>query len=169
MDLILKKVKVNDDAIIPLHSILVACGKSMHDKFGLSHWHPFMDINTFQNLMKGKDIYGIYKNDVAIATFNLSTEPRDYYFDELWSNPKEKAVYLGQLATDPNIQGNGIGKWCMQQIVSIAQEMGSKAIRFDALSMHPWLKPFYEKLGYSACGIVKPKQWDLVCFEKLLK
>lgn len=166
MQLVLKKVSGN--AIIPLHAILSACGKAMHEKIGLSHWHPFMDINTFQDSMKGKDVYGVYQNNVAIATFNLSTEPRDYYFDALWSNPKERAVYLGQLAIDPNIQGNGVGKWCMQQVVSIAQEMGRKAIRFDALSAHPWLETFYKNLGYSICGIVKPARWDLVCFEKIL-
>lgn len=148
--------------------ILSACGKAMHEKYGLNHWYPFVDIITFQDMMKGKDLYGVYQNEIAVATFNLSTEPRDYYFDKLWSNPREKAVYLGQLATDPNIQGNGIGKWCMNQIVTIAQDMSSKAIRFDALSAHPWLKDFYENLGYLACGTVKPGQFELTCFEKVI-
>lgn len=161
--------KIDGDAIIPLHKILAACGKSMYEKFGLEHWHPFMDIATFKKLMEKKDLYGIYQNGIAVATFNLSIESRDYYYDELWSNPHEQAIYLGQLGIDPTLQGKGLGKWCMHQVEEITKNMGRKAIRFDGLSLHPWLKIFYEKLDYLPRGIVKPKQWDLLCFEKILK
>lgn len=114
------------------------------------------------------ELDGICQNEIAIGTFNLSIEPRDYYYEEIWSNPGAKAVYLGHLGIDPTIQSKGLGTWCMRQIERIAQEMESKAIRFDALNIHPWLKAFYEKLGYSPRTVVKPKQWELLCFEKIL-
>ena len=161
--------KIDGDAIIPLHKILTACGKSMYEKFGLEHWHPYMGIEAFKKFIEEKELYGIYQNGIAVATFNLSIKSRDYYYDELWLSPDEQASYLGQLAIDPIFQGKGLGKWCMHQVENIAANKGSKAIRFDALSSHPWLKIFYEKLGYLPRGIVKPKQWDLLCFEKILK
>lgn len=167
MELMLKKI--DSEAIIPLHSILKACGNAMHEKLGLDHWYPFMDIETFRKLIQTKDLYGVYQNGIAIGTFNLSLEPRDYYHDDLWLNPDEKAIYLGQLGIDPNIQGKGLGKWCMHQVEVISRNMGRKAIRFDALYTHPWLKTYYEKLGYISCGTVKTKQWNLLCFEKILK
>lgn len=164
-----KLEKINDkDLIIPLHALLTACGRTMYETFKLIHWHPFMDLGKFETLMKDKDLYGVYRNTIAIATFNLSSDPRDYYFDKLWSNPEEKAFYLGQLGIKPHLQGKGIGKWCMHQIERLAYEAGCKAIRFDGLSQHPWLKKFYEKLGYRFCGTVKPGQWELTCFEKVL-
>lgn len=145
--------KINEKAfIIPLHALLTACGKKMHETFGLMHWHPFMDLKKFETLMRSKDLYGVYQNKSAIATFNLSSNPRDYYFDKLWSNPGEKAFYLGQLGIQPLLQGQGIGKWCMHQIERLAYEAGCKVIRFDGLSQHPWLKEFYEKFGYRICG-----------------
>ena len=73
------------------------------------------------------------------------------------------------MRADPILQGRGLGKWCMYQVEKIARNHGSKAVRFDGLNSHPWLKKFYEKLGYLPRGIVKPKQWDLLCFEKILK
>ena len=165
----LKLVKINDkDSIISLHTLLAACGKEMYEKLKLMHWHPFMDLYKFESLMRGKDLFGVYRNAVAIATFNLSSDPRDYYFDNLWSNPEEKAFYVGQLGTHPQLQGQGIGKWCMQQIERLAYEAECKAIRFDGLSQHPWLKNFYEKLGFQFCGTIKPAQWELACFEKVL-
>lgn len=158
----------NKASILPLHTLLTDCGKTMHETFNLMHWYPFMDLEKFETLMRDKNLYGVYQNTFAIATFNLSSNPRDYYFDKLWSNPGEKAFYLGQLGIQPLLQGQGIGKWCMHQIEGLASEAGCKAIRFDGLTQHPWLKEFYEKLGYRFCGTVKPAQWELSCFEKVL-
>lgn len=164
-----KLTKINDeDSIIRSHALLAACGESMYKTFGLQHWHPFMDLEKFKTVMEGKELYGVYRDRVAIATFNLSSTPRDYYFDQLWSNPGEKAFYLGQLGIDPLLQRHGIGKWCMHQVERLALEARCKAIRFDGLSKHPWLKRFYEKLDYRICGTVKPAQWELTCFEKVL-
>lgn len=166
MDFELKKIDAHHAE--PLYKILANCGKEMHEKLGLPHWYPFMDFQIFQTSLNEKILYGIYKNKTPIATFNISTKPRDYYYDELWSEPNAPALYLGQLGIKPALQKNGIGKWCMDHVEKIAREMQCKAIRFDALGMHPWLKTFYEKLGYTSCGIVKPNKWDLVCFEKIL-
>jgi GNAT superfamily N-acetyltransferase len=160
--------KIDGDEIEKFHQILTSCGQFMSEKLGLKHWHPFMDLNTFQLLMQNKDLYGIYQNDIAIATFNLSFVSRDYYYDALWSKHNVKAIYLGQLAINPTLQGKGLGKWCMQQIEEISKSSDVKSIRFDALNAHPWLKNFYLKLGYQTRGLVNPKGWDLMCFEKNL-
>ena len=160
--------KSSKDEIKPIHSLLSSCGKFMFDKYNLCHWHPFMDLEAFINSMAEKDLYSVYQENNLIATFNLSLIPRNYYYDKLWSHPMMKAVYLGQLGIDPQKQGHGIGKWCMENIETISKQMGCKYIRFDALNMHPWLKIFYVTQGYAPRGIVKPKEWDLLCFEKLL-
>ena len=161
--------KANPDTIFELYQIIVNCGRSMYEKYGLEHWYPFIDIEIFKKMIEKNDIYGVYQNGVAVATFNLSLEPRDYYYSCLWSNPAQPATYLGHLAVDPTVQGNGLGKWCIYQIEEIAKKNGSKAIRFDGLSIHPWLTLFYQKLGYLPRGILKPRQWDLLCFEKILE
>ncbi len=167
MNFKLKKADKNE--IIISHALLVECGKNMYEKWGLRHWFPFMDLEIFQHAMKEKDIYIVYQQTDPIATFNVSTHSREYYVDHLWSNPNESAIYLGQLGIQPYLQGNGIGKWCMHQVEQIAREKKCKAIRFDALLIHPWLSLFYEKLGYRRCGIVKPAEWELVCFEKVME
>lgn len=166
MDLTLKKASSTE--INSLYEILVNCGKQMHDEMKLNHWHPFMDIETFKKSLNDKQLFGVYENNSAIATFNISTSPRDYYHIGLWSNPGAKALYVGQLATQPNFQRKGLGKWCMNQIEQLAQEMNCESIRFDALQQHPWLGTFYEHLGYKACAIVTPNEFDLVCYEKRL-
>jgi GNAT superfamily N-acetyltransferase len=155
-------------AIELIHALLVECGKTMHEKYNLNHWHPFMDLNRFKNTMQNKNLYAVYEETKIVATFNLNTIARDYYCDEFWSNPAEKAIYLGQLAIHPIYQNSGIGTWCMEQVEQITIEMNCKSIRFDGVSNHPYLKKFYEKLGYTSCCTVKPGQWELTCFEKMI-
>lgn len=165
-ELVLKKA---DKRSIPgLHSILVECGNAMWNQYQLSHWYPFMELDTFSNLMREKIIYGVYENETAVATFNTSPQARDYYYPDLWSDAGEKALYVGQLGILPSHQSKGIGKWCMTKIEDIARQQDFKVIRFDALNKHPWLKSFYEKLGYRFCGLVTSAQWELACFEKQL-
>ena len=166
MNLSLKKA--DESNIHSLHAILVACGKKMHDELDLQHWHPFMDIDTFKQSIFNKELYAVYQNQSVIATFNLSTTPHDYYHIGLWSKPGFRALYLGQLATVPGLQRKGFGKWCLQQIEKIALEKDCQTVRFDIVAKHPWLKTFYEEMGYKPCAIVKPQQWDLLCFEKHL-
>lgn len=166
MNFIIKEAEPQQISII--YTLLSECGREMFDKYQLKHWYPFMSLEEFINQTTLKKLYTVFKDDLLVATFNLSMHPRDYYFDELWKNPKDKAIYLGQLGISPNLQGNGIGKVCMLKVEDIASEMGCKAIRFDALEHHPWLKLFYINLGYSPVGIVRPKDWNLLCFEKVL-
>lgn len=160
---------VEDSEIAELHQILVSCGLDMHQKFSLQHWHPFMDLDNFKMTLRNKKMYGVYESGKAIATFNVSNEPRDYYANSLWHNPGSKALYLGTLAVLPELQGNGLGKWCITQIEEIALAMRCEAIRFDAVELHPWLAGFYERLGYTRRGVVRPLNWNLECFEKLLE
>jgi GNAT superfamily N-acetyltransferase len=161
--------RINDiETITALHALLEECGKKMQELLGLTHWYPFMDLAKFQFMLEEKELYGVFQHSTPIATFNLSFKPRDYYPENLWSRPKEKAYYLGQFGINPHFQRQGIGKWCMQQIEIISKQAECHAIRFDALNNHPWLKNFYQQLEYRFCGIVKPAEWELACFEKIL-
>jgi len=166
MQLIIKEK--SDAQIKPIYDLLLKCGKEMYDKYHLSHWHPFMSLEDFQSSMRHKNLFAVYNNDELVATFNLSDEPRDYYHESLWCDPNGKAMYLGHLGIDPTIQRKGIGKWCMHKIENLVIEMGFNVLRFDAVETHPWLKLFYFNLGYIPRGIVKPRDWNLLCFEKSL-
>jgi GNAT superfamily N-acetyltransferase len=166
MDLKVKKADKQEVEIA--YALLVSCGKEMYEKFALRHWYPFMDIEIFKATLHTKCLYMVYQYDIPVATFNLSTYARDYYAEELWSIPSQNPSYLGQLGIKPNLQGNGMGKWCMAEIEKIAKENKHDTLRFDAVDTHPWLNLFYKKLGYSPCAAVQPQQWKLVCFEKAL-
>jgi len=162
----LKEISLKD--IEEVHALLVMCGENMYKKLGLTHWYPYPTLDQFKKNVAAKTLYGVFTNNSAVATFNLTNEPRTYYADNLWLQ-KGKALYVGNLGITPHLQGSGLGKWCMAQIEKIGIASNYDLIRFDALKAHPWLKSFYEKLGYIACESVKNNGLELVCFEKNLK
>lgn len=168
MTLQLKAIDKDAAAIDTVYEILKRCGENMYTNLKLEHWYPYIAKETFIASLNNKQLYGVYEDNNAVATFNVSIQPRNYYHDDFWNVPANKALYLGQLATDPAHQGKGIGKWCMKRIEQIAQDEECSVIRFDGLLMHPWLKSFYESVGYKSCKIVTPGKWELLCFDKAI-
>ena len=160
--------KATQEELPILHQILVDCGYYMYTHLGLNHWHPYASLDQFKEKVKEATVYSVYYNNQMIATFNLSTSPRNYYQPSHWRHNDVMPVYLGNLAIHPDFQGKKIGIWCMQQVEDIADTMKSTAIRFDCVQKHPWLCQFYEKVGYTRGSLIPMPEptGNLVCFEK---
>ena len=66
----------------------------------------------------------------------------------MWADGEHRALYLGGVGVLPSHQGMGIGKWMMEEIERICQELDVQALRFDAIANHSRLLAFYDRLGY---------------------
>jgi GNAT superfamily N-acetyltransferase len=165
---ILTLEQATDTDIPQLHTLLVTCGKHMHETLGFTHWDPYLPLDEFIRVSAGHDLYGVYDAETLIATFSTGTTPRPYYDITLWENPQAKALYLGRFGVLPQYQHHGIGGWCMAQVDRLAREMDCAAVRFDATASHSVLLAFYDKLGYQRRGIIHRGWGDLVAFEKIL-
>lgn len=168
MNYLLKKA--TDSDFVTLHNILVVCGEHMFKSLKLRHWYPYASLEKFKEKVKYSDVYCVFENEKMVATFSLSTTPRDYYKLSMWQDQNAKAIYLGNLGILPELQGKGLGKWCLNEVEKIAKEMNCKAIRFDCVEKHPWLSNFYEKLGFARKCIVNMPEptGNLICFEKVI-
>jgi GNAT superfamily N-acetyltransferase len=168
MNLVIKKA--NEQELMKAYALISACGEEMYKRYGLCHWYPFASLEQFKERVQYADVYCIYHNERLVGTFNLSMRPRAYYAADQWSNSLAKAVYVGNVAIDPLLQGQKLGTWSMQQIENIAREMGGIAIRLDCVDRHPWLQSFYTKLGYAPAGTIDlPEPTGRVrCFEKVI-
>jgi GNAT superfamily N-acetyltransferase len=151
------------------HTLLVTCGKHMHETLGFAHWDPYLPLDEFIRVSAGHDLYGVYDAETLVATFSTGTTPRPYYnMASLWDNLQAKALYLGRFGVLPQYQHHGIGGWCMVQVDRLRREMGCAVVRFDALGSHSALLAFYDKLGYQRRGIIQRDWGDLAVFEKIL-
>ncbi|MCA9889968.1 MAG: GNAT family N-acetyltransferase [Anaerolineae bacterium] len=131
-----------------LYGILAVAGEHMHRTLGLEHWYPFRTFERFLEMTDREHIYAVFADDLLVATFNLNSQARAYYRLDMWADAEHRALYLGGVGVLPSHQGMGIGKWMMEEIERICQELDVQALRFDAIANHSRLLAFYDRLGY---------------------
>jgi ribosomal protein S18 acetylase RimI-like enzyme len=69
---------------------------------------------------------------------------------------KGKAIYLGMLTVDPNIQATGIGKLLLQASEDYAKKLGKQYIEMTVITKRIELIAFYERRGYVKTGEFRP-------------
>lgn len=100
------------------------------------------------SLIKG-ELYTLTEKDTLFACVILNSEHNEGYDNCVWSITCDPDAVLTPhaLAVNPKLQGNGIGKVVVENILNIARTEHKKAVRLDALSA---CKPA-ERL-YISCG-----------------
>lgn len=156
-----------------VYNILFDCGQHLQTNFGLSHWSPPYPLESLKKSIIERQVYLVWQDNQAIATFTLGTTPLANYALQRWQRIEDKALYLNRLAVSPHYQGRGLGRWCMQQIEELAKIQGCQAVRFDAVAQHQILLQFYQQLGYQERGLwtlqdTQGIAWEVMLLEKLL-
>lgn len=152
-----------------LYGIMALAGEHMHRVLGLSHWYPFPSSERFIARLDGREIFGVYADQILVGTFNISTIPEPYYLEDMsdyWTHTDIPPMYFSGFALLPSYQQQGIGTWCLQEMDKMVQERGFKQVRFDAVNTHEKLKHFYRRSGYQECGVLDLGHAAVMCFEK---
>jgi GNAT superfamily N-acetyltransferase len=161
------------EQIEELHAILEACGLDMQARLGLAHWVPAYPLELMQQDAESSSVYAVRQGQRAIATFTIHSQAPGYYDLSIWQQPEAKALYVHRLAVLPAHQGQGIGRWCMDQVIQLARIGEYRAVRLDAYDKHLALHAFYRHLGYQERGafrLVTQRYGETggVYFEKVL-
>lgn len=137
-------------------SILNACGKQMADTYDLHHWdNPILKsflivlMCTFKN-----DIYILYSENKALATFMVSHD--------------EGVLKFEKLATVPSYHGKGIGSFCISYIENIARYIGCTKIQMDVYSPSRHAIDFYNKKGFKVVGSKNTLKYNELIMEKCI-
>ena len=109
--------------------------------------YPFDDFIQ-SSLIKG-ELYTLTEKDTLLACVILNSEHNEGYNNCAWSITCDSDAVLTPhaLAVNPKLQGKGIGKVVVENILNIARAEHKKAVRLDVLGA---CKPA-ERL-YISCG-----------------
>lgn len=91
---------------------------------------------------------------ISFAVAVTSFQGEDYHpvkWQVETSDDQVAVVHI--LCTNPDLQGQGLGKQVMKEIVEQAKADGMKAVRLDALSCNKPAHKLYEGLGFVKCGV----------------
>jgi GNAT superfamily N-acetyltransferase len=159
-------VQATPDDATEVHALLVACGHHMSEAYGFRNWVPPAPLARVEaDAVKGS-LYVVYAGVALVATFTLAEQPSVPYGAIKWNAPGARTLYLNRLAVLPELQGKGLGGWCMNYIEESACQRGCLAVRFDVLKQNASLRRFYERLGYVPRGERAHSGWEFVCYEK---
>ena len=136
--------------------ILYASGKSMADKYGLSHWDNsyFKDCIIVLLCALKNQIFLVYLDSVPVATFQIKKISSSLLFQKL--------------ATHPRYEGKGIGSFCMQKIEQQAKDMECNSVICEVYDKSTHAINFYRKKGYEIYGRTDTLKYQEVKMQKNL-
>jgi len=102
-----------------------------------------------------------------VATLRLTTK-KPWAIDLRYFSASRRPLYLLSMAVTPELQRQGIGRQCLEQIAKIAREWPADAIRLDAYDAPAGAGAFYAKCGFRAVGRAAYRGCPLEYFELLL-
>ena len=103
----------------------------------------------------------------VVGTLTLATK-KPWAIDTSYFREVRKALYLLDMAVDPDVQRKGIGRRLVREAVTVARDWPSDSIRLDAYDADAGAGLFYEKCGFREVGRVSYRKTPLVYFELLL-
>jgi predicted N-acetyltransferase YhbS len=103
-----------------------------------------IDENSLRSLMHYKD-----------ATL-LTCRDSDVIVGCVFLEMQQKALYLGMLTVQPDLQAKGIGKKLLHASEQYAKDRGCDAIVMTVISVRNELIQWYQRHGYKHTGETKP-------------
>lgn len=86
------------------------------------------------------------------GTFLIARAAGDRPCACVYVEPRGNRLYLGLLSVDPASQRKGLGRAMVRRAEDRARALGYIAVDIRVVSRRTELPPFYERLGYTACG-----------------
>ena len=94
------------------------------------------------------------ENGEIFCSFALTSSQGDDYHDTCWGRAlaDDEVAVVHLLCVNPKYQHQGIGKRAMALVIALAEQMGKKALRLDALACNTPAQHLYESLGFQRRG-----------------
>ena len=116
------------------------------------------------NDLRISQVWLALRGDAPIATFRLSSR-KPWAIDASYFTPSARPLYLTDMAVRPDLQRQGVGQRCVAEMISIARQWPSDAIRLDAYDADAGAGGFYARCGFREVGRVTYRGTALVYFE----
>jgi len=135
--------------------------------FGRGHWSS---CATEKSILRGVQTSRILVAQTSagiIATLRLATK-KPWAIDPKYFVTVRRPLYLLDMAVQPDLQRQGIGRRLLEEAKAVAANWPAQAIRLDAYDATAGAGDFYCKCGFREVGRVTYRGTPLIYFELLL-
>ena len=139
-------------------------------QYGQGHWSsPSTERGVLRDLSRPKFSRTLVARDgpAIVATLCLQTK-KPWAIDVAYFTTVKKALYLINMAVDPDGQRKGVGRMILKEAEAMARVWPADAIRLDAWDADAGAGPFYAKCGFRETGRVVYRQSPLKYYELVL-
>ena len=154
------------DALL-IAALRTAAAERLTRDYGRGHWSSCATEAGVLRAIKTSRVLVARDRGHVVGTLTLAKK-KPWAIDVSYFRGVRKALYLLDMAVDPEVQRKGIGRRLVREAMTIAREWPSDAIRLDAYDADAGAGPFYAKCGFHEVGRVTYRKTPLVYFELLL-
>jgi len=147
-------------------TLLTAAADRLSALHGEGHWSRESTERGVLNTMRSSKVFVAKRGTVPVATMTLATK-KPWAIDVSYFTPRPRVVYMLSMAVDPGVQRQGIGRTCIEQVLTIAEAWPSDTIRLDAYDADAGAGGFYLSCGFTEVGRVVYRNVPLIYFERL--
>ncbi|MEP6731190.1 MAG: GNAT family N-acetyltransferase [bacterium] len=149
-------------------ALRIATARDLTARFGRGHWSGETSERGVLAGLRDSKVWVARRSKVIVATFRLSTT-KPWAIDRAYFARSSHPLYLTDLAVRPDLQGQGIGRRCLDNAVKYAKVWPADAIRLDAYDSEAGASDFYIKCEFREVGHVAFRGVPLTYFERLLE
>jgi GNAT superfamily N-acetyltransferase len=148
-------------------ALRAAVARHLTARHGQGHWSSEGTEKGVLYGMKTARVYLIRGAQGALAVLSLATK-KPWAIDPAYFTACKRPLYLTDMAVDPSMQRQGIGRLCLEEARRIALDWPADAIRLDAYDAAAGAGGFYRRCGFREVGRVVYRKVPLIYFEHLV-
>lgn len=137
------------------------CGEKMFLEEGLLHWADALSMSFVKDMVLKRETYVVRRDDKSVAFFTMG-ENNSYF------TPDGNALFIGKLATTPEMWNNGIGTFCIDWIKAEAKKRGKKHLRTTVYQKSANAVSFLSNRGFKKVYERSSKHFVVDCLEMTL-
>jgi GNAT superfamily N-acetyltransferase len=154
----------NDAAAIA--ALRTAVAERLTREFGKGHWSSCVSERGVLYAIRISRVVVFRRRSKIVATLTLATK-KPWAIDKSYFAASKRPLYLTDMAVQPDLQQQGIGRQCLEEATRIAREWPADAIRLDAYDSAAGAGEFYAKCGFQEVGRVIYRNTPLIYYELL--
>jgi GNAT superfamily N-acetyltransferase len=163
--LVLGRAEEGDAAA--LAALQTAAASDLTERYGRGHWsYETSERAVLRSIATARVLVARIGGEIAGA---LTLQPKKpWAIDRAYFTDVSRALYLIDMAVQPDLQRRGIGRRLLQYAAEVARDWPAGAIRLDAYDAEAGAGGFYARCGYRECGRVTYRGTPLIYYELLL-
>jgi GNAT superfamily N-acetyltransferase len=165
------KLKFRDatlDDVAVIAALQNAAAGALTTRFGEGHWSSLVTERGAALSLRHARLRLGRSGKRVLTVLRLATK-KPWAIDVKYFTPVKRPLYLSGMAVSVAHQGQGLGRWALEDACAVAQAWPADAIRLDAYDADAGAGRFYAKCGFQERGRIVYKRDPLVYYELVLR